>query len=232
MARMARLYLAGCPQHLIQRGNNRMPCFRVEADYQFYLEHLEKAAKRHGVAIHAYVLMTNHVHLLLTPADAGACPGMMQSLGRRYVRYFNDRYSRTGTLWEGRYKSTLVDSDAYFFTVSRYIELNPVRAKIVQFPAGYYWSSYRINALGSPSTLLTPHRLYVGLGSTEQTRQERYCRLFDHPIEPDLIAELRQATNHAWVFGTEGFKEKISAAVNRRTCSRGWGGNRRQWQER
>lgn len=230
MARMARLYLPDCPQHLIQRGNNRTQCFHEESDYRFYLDHLQEAASEHGVAIHAYVLMTNHVHLLLTPSDAGACGGMMQSLGRRYVRYFNDRYGRTGTLWEGRYKSTLVDSDAYFFAVSRYIELNPVRANMVRNPAEYHWSSYGSNALGFESTLLTRHKLYVGLGRSDVTRQSCYRDLFDREIEPQLLEELRDATNHAWVFGTEKFKKAISATVNRRAFSKGRGGNRRSAQ--
>ena len=148
MARLPRLYVPGCSHHIIQRGNNRDACFFDEKDYAFYLQQLKISAEQSGVAIHAFVLMTNHVHLLVTPSTANACAKMMQSLGRKYVQYINLTYRRSGTLWEGRYKSTLVDSDSYFLTVSRYIELNPVRAKMVTSPSEYVWSSYRANAMG------------------------------------------------------------------------------------
>ncbi|MCP5148395.1 MAG: transposase [Pseudomonadales bacterium] len=227
MARMARLYLPGCSHHVIQRGNNRAPCFTQESDYRRYLEYLSAAAIHVGVAIHSFVLMTNHVHLLLTPKSAGDCGKMMQSLGRRYVRYFNDCYGRSGTLWEGRYKSTLIDSDNYFFTVSKYIELNPVRAKMVRHPGDYPWSSFHSNALGVPCDLLTPHDLYLGLGHCALERQHNYKALFESETAVEILDELRRATNRAWAFGSEEFKFRISSGVNRRPVSMGWGGDRR-----
>ena len=227
MARMARLYVPGCAHHVIQRGNDRTACFRQRNDYLRYLEYLQSAAELHSVAIHAYVLMTNHVHLLLTPDDAGACGRMMQSLGRRYVRYFNSAHGRTGTLWEGRYKSTLVDTDSYFFTVCRYIELNPVRAGMVQHPAEYPWSSYLCNAQGKDFSLLTPHSLYLGLGRHPGDRQRCYRAMFDQCIPQELIEDLRRATNHAWAFGGDSFRTAIADTVNRRAVSRGWGGDRK-----
>lgn len=230
MARMARLYVPGCSHHVIQRGNNRCSCFRDRSDFLSYLEYLTEASNEHCVAIHAYVLMTNHVHLLLTPCSAESCGKMMQCLGRRYVRRFNDRYKRTGTLWEGRYKSTLVDSDNYFFTVSRYIELNPVRANIVTDPAQYPWSSFRSNAQGSPSDLLVPHGLYERLGTTREERQQRYSKFFDEDLSADVLEELRHATNHSWAFGSEDFLNRISPMANRRPESRGRGGDRRRGQ--
>jgi len=146
MARKPRVFLQGVAQHVVQRGNNREPCFFAEADYQFYLECLAESATKYACQLHAYVLMTNHVHLLVTPENESSLSGMMQSLGRRYVRYVNHTYKRTGTLWEGRYKSSLVQSENYLLTCSRYIELNPVRANMVETPAEYRWSSYGHNA--------------------------------------------------------------------------------------
>jgi len=227
MARMARLYVPGCSHHVIQRGNNRCRCFQAETDFLVYLDILTDAASTHDVAIHAFVLMPNHVHLLLTPTHSQSCSRMMQSLGRRYVRYFNDRHGRTGTLWEGRYRSTLVDSDNYFFTVSRYIELNRVRAKLVRHPVDYPWSSYQGNALGRPWETLIPHDLYLRLGSTPTERQNHYEQLFEHDIAPDILELLRDATNRSWAFGTDEFCAQISSEANRRVSSRGWGGNRR-----
>jgi len=178
MARLPRLYLPGCAQHVIQRGNNREVCFYDEADYNAYLSFLKEAATKYQVAIHAFVLMTNHVHLLVTPSNEQGISRMMQAQGRKYVQYFNFTYGRTGTLWEGRYKSTLVDADNYLLTVSRYIELNPVRANMVQHPSEYPWSSYRGNALGKPIQLLTPHSIYRQLGKIDKQRQSAYRALF------------------------------------------------------
>lgn len=148
MARQPRYVLPGQPQHVIQRGNNRDVIFVAEADYRFYLDKLKDACDRMGCEVHAYVLMTNHVHLLMTPYEENSLGRVMQSLGRRYVQYFNYRYRRTGTLWEGRYRATLIDAESYLLTCYRYIELNPVRAGMVSHPGDYPWSSYRSNALG------------------------------------------------------------------------------------
>ena len=151
MARLPRLIVPGFPHHVIQRGNNRQRIFETQADYAFFLELAQEHASQFGVAIHAYVLMPNHIHLLATPQTAqDALPKMMQAVGRRYVRHFNDSHGRTGTLWEGRYKSTLNDSERYLLTCSRYIELNPVRAGMVERPDAYQWSSFRCNADGLP----------------------------------------------------------------------------------
>ncbi len=170
MARQPRLNLAGMPQHVVQRGNDRQPCFFNEDDYAHYLTGLNEACQKESCAVHAYVLMTNHFHLLLTPMQAGCVGRTMQSLGRRYVRYVNDRYRRTGTLWEGRFKSSLIDTDSYLLQCHRYIELNPVRAGTVEDPGHYAWSSHGHNAFGRHNPLLHSHPLYLALGSTNATR--------------------------------------------------------------
>ena len=160
MARLPRYVIPGQPQHVIQRGNNRDIIFVADEDYRFYLQKLEDACKKYNCDIHAYVLMTNHVHLLLTPQSENGISQVMQSLGRSYVQYFNFRYRRSGTLWEGRYKATLLDSESYLLTCSRYIELNPVRAQMVKDPGEYPWSSFGFNALGQADNLITPHAVY------------------------------------------------------------------------
>jgi putative transposase len=227
MARLPRLYVPGCSHHIIQRGNNRDACFFDEQDYAFYLQQLQISAEQFGVAIHAFVLMTNHVHLLVTPRAADSCAKMMQSLGRKYVKYINLTYRRTGTLWEGRYKSTLVDSELYFLTVSRYIELNPVRANMVANPSDYTWSSYRGNAMGKEIRLLTPHPVYLALGETTAQRIIRYRSLFGDVIPLDTLDQIRDCTNKSWALGGSKFKAQIEAAANRRIESRGWGGDRK-----
>ena len=170
MARLPRIDLPGQPQHVIQCGNNRSVIFVADEDYQFYLEKLNAACQKYECDLHAYVLMTNHVHLLITPHHIGAIGKLMQMLGRYYVQCFNHQYQRTGTLWEGRYKATLLDSDQYLLVCSRYIELNPVRANMVSHPSDYPWSSYAFNALGKENALLTPHPLYLALGRDETKR--------------------------------------------------------------
>lgn len=227
MARLPRLYVPGCSHHVIQRGNNRQACFFDEMDYAVYLKKLRDASDKYQVSVHAYVLMTNHVHLLVTPSDELGMSRMMQSLGRYYVRYVNKAYRRSGTLWEGRYKSTLVDNDNYLLTVSRYIELNPVRAAMVQHPSEYPWSSYRSNAMGKAIELITPHALYQQLGDTCEQRQANYCQLFRGRIADYTLAEIREATNKAWVLGSDRFKKEIELVANRRAESMGWGGDRR-----
>ena len=178
MARMPRLFIEGFPQHVIQRRNNRSVSFFCDADYAFYLQKLKQAADAQNVLIHAYVLMTNHVHLLVTGPDAQAIPNMMQSLGGCYVRYINLTYQRTGTLWKGRYKSSMVDTSSYFLTLSRYIELNPVRAHMVRLPGEYPWSSCRHNAMGMKETLITEHDEYIRLGKSRSARIKCYRALF------------------------------------------------------
>ena len=227
MARLPRLYLPGCAQHVIQRGNNREACFYEEADYKAYLSFLKDAAVKHQVMIHAFVLMTNHVHLLLTPSDERGVSRMMQALGRKYVQYFNYAHNRTGTLWEGRYKSTVVDADNYLLKVYRYIELNPVRANMVEHAADYPWSSYQANAGGKAIQLLTPHPLYNGLGKTEKARQAAYQTLFNGTMPEQDINAIRHATNKAWVLGDERFKTQIAQKTGRRAEPLGRGGDRK-----
>ena len=170
MARQPRIDLPGIPRHVVQRGNDRHACFADERDYRSYLIELHDAAHKHDCAVHAYVLMTNHVHLLVTPSRQGTLSRMMQAIGRRYVGCFNARYRRTGTLWEGRYKAALVDSERYVMGCYRYIELNPVRARMVPTPTDYRWSSHAHNAHGEHSAMLTPHASYLKLGSTPQNK--------------------------------------------------------------
>lgn len=227
MSRLPRLYAPGYAHHIIQRGNNRTPCFFEEADRWRYLAFLVEASMKHQVAIHAYVLMKNHVHMLVSPQTAESCGRMMQSLGRRYVRYFNDRYQRSGTLWEGRYKSTLIDNHKYFFAVARYIEMNPVRAAMVKNPADYQWSSYMANGHGKYDALLTPHKLYLDLGCDGSRRQREYQMLFEHDVNQQLEDELRETTNKGWAFGSETFKAELQKTANRPFESAGWGGDRR-----
>ncbi|UTA47809.1 transposase [Simiduia sp. 21SJ11W-1] len=227
MARLPRLYLPGCAQHVIQRGNNREACFYDEADYRAYLSFLKDAAAKYDVAIHAFVLMTNHVHLLATPSSEQSVSRMMQALGRKYVQYFNFTYNRTGTLWEGRYKSTLVSENNYLLTVYRYIELNPVRANMVAHAADYPWSSYQGNALGKPIQLLTAHPLYNQLGKNNADRQKAYRGLFRGRMAECDVRAIGEATNKAWVLGDDRFKAQIEAKTGRRASPSGRGGDRK-----
>ncbi|MFN3710323.1 MAG: transposase [Alishewanella aestuarii] len=214
MPRQPRFSLSGYAQHIIQRGNNRQVCFFTRQDYSVYLERLQHYAQQHQVAIHAFVLMTNHVHLLATPQIDNGLSLMMQDLGRYYVRYVNKSYGRTGTLWEGRYKATLVDNDRYALAVSRYIELNPVRAGMVDHPAAYPWSSYQANALGKAIQLWQPLPAYLALGTNEAERQQSYRDLFDKPFSDKVLAEIRLASQGEWVLGTERFKQQIHTQLN------------------
>ncbi len=228
MARLPRFVLPGQPQHVIQRGNNRQIIFQADGDYRFYLEKLYDAAEKHQCDIHAYVLMTNHVHLLVTPHTENGIGKMMQMLGRYYVQYYNDCYKRTGTLWEGRYKATLIDTERYLLTCMRYIELNPVRAvDMADHPSEYPWSSYRFNALGHTDRLVTPHREYKRLGATAAERQSAYRQLFRTRIPAMTLEAIREATNKAWVLGGDRFKSKLAKKLSRPVVSRGQGGDRK-----
>ncbi|MEG3618435.1 transposase [Magnetovibrio sp. PR-2] len=227
MARLARFNIAGVPQHIIQRGNNRQAIFFHDDDYAVYLEKLQEYGEKYQVAIHAYVLMTNHVHLLLTPSTKTGISQLMQSLGRYYVRYVNQAYQRTGTLWEGRYKSTVVDTEEYFLTVSRYIELNPVRAKIVRKPKNYPWSSYTHNALGADNALLSAHPCYLALGRSKAKRREAYENLFTDRIPAATLDDIRTNTNKGWVLGNDQFKSEIAKKAKRRAEPKPRGGDRK-----
>jgi putative transposase len=217
MARLPRFYIPGQPLHAIQRGNNREPIFGGDADFRHYLCCLEEAAEKHRLIIHSYVLMTNHVHLLATPSHETSLPKTMQSVGRRYVQYFNYSYGRTGTLWEGRYRSTLIDSDAYLLTCMRYIELNPVRALMVMHPADYRWSSYRANAFGEANDIVRPHETFLGLGNSDNERRTAYRQLFSGQLSVADVEMIRDATNRAWALGNDRFREKIEALSGRRS---------------
>ena len=227
MARQPRVILSGYPHHVIQRGNNRNVIFAGDGDYRFYLEKLGDACRRHGCRIHAYVLMTNHVHLLMTPETETGISHAMQSLGRSYVRYFNDLYRRTGTLWEGRFKATLVDTDEYLLSCYRYIEENPVRAGMVASPADYPWSSYRHNALGEEDALVSAHDGYLTLGADASDRQQVYRALFGTPLDEDTLSNIREMTNRGWVLGNDRFRERIEALAKRRTAPKPRGGDRK-----
>lgn len=218
MARLPRYFVKGQPQHVIQRGNNREPIFAGDDDHRFYLECLQEAVERFKLNVHAYVLMTNHVHLLASPQEDVSISKTLQSVGRRYVQYFNHAYGRTGTLWEGRFKATLIDTEAYLLTCMRYIELNPVRAGMVEHPADYPWSSYRANAQGIPNGLLTPHSLYRRLGASDGERQAAYRQLFRVQLSKADIKAIRDATNKSWVLGNDRFKARIETLSGRRTA--------------
>ena len=220
MPRKPRFNLQGVPQHVVQRGNNREPCFFAEEDYQRYLADLSESAVKYSCRIHAYTLMTNHVHLLVTPMVDYGISNMMQALGRRYVYYINKSYNRTGTLWEGRYKSSLIDSDRYLLTCMRYIELNPVRANMVAHPAEYAWSSYQANAQGAENTIIENHPIYTGLGIEDQERYGAYRDLFYQCVNEGVIHQIREALNHELVLGRSSFKDKIEKTLNRQARPR------------
>ena len=211
MARLPRPDLAGIPQHVVQRGNNRLPCFLDDEDRQRYLQCLLQALARFDCRLHAYVLMDNHVHLLVTPAEAGGVSRLMHTFARNYAGVFNRRHGRTGTLWEGRYKACLVDSDGYFLACSRYIELNPVRAWIAAEPADYAWSSYRANAAGMFDPLVNPHASYLALGSDRRTRVAAYRQLFDEALPASRVVEIRQYLHQQKALGSDRFRAWVEA---------------------
>ena len=216
MHRRARLILPEIPLHVIQRGNNRSVCFNAEDDFLFYLDWLARSAHDTGCAIHAYCLMTNHVHLLFSATTADGPGALMKQLGQRYVQYFNRAYRRSGTLWEGRFRSCLLQEEGYLLECHRYIELNPVRAAMVEHPAMYRWSSYRTNAQGERSPFLKPHALYAGLAETEEARQTAYRELFRYQLDPGLVDELRSATNGNYVLGNARFQAEMAALLGQR----------------
>jgi putative transposase len=217
MPRRARLSVAGIPWHIIQRGNNRSPCFYADEDYSLYLHYLGELSKKFDCAVHAYVLMTNHVHLLLTPEREDGAALLMKHLGQRYVQYINRTYQqRSGTLWEGRFRSCLTQTETYVLACYRYIELNPVRANMVRHPREYRWSSYRANAEGKPNTLITPHDMYQRLARSATGRQEAYRGLSKAHIDDVLLNEIRTSTNGNYVMGSERFQEEIGMMLGRR----------------
>lgn len=216
MPRQTRYGLVGIPQHVVQRGNNRQMTFFAQEDYRYYLACLREACSCHQCQVHAYVLMTNHVHLLLTPLQPNTIAKVMQSVGRRYVRYVNDVHRRSGTLWEGRYRASLIDDENYLLTCCRYIELNPVRASIVCNPGDYRWSSYAHHVGERVDPLVTDHARYLALGQIAAQRYAAYRDLFRVHIDPEAIAKIRETANRCSVLGTERFKDQIEQALSRR----------------
>ncbi len=206
MARLARNVAAGQPHHVIQRGNNRQAIFVDDVDRRRYLDWLGEIASEHQLSVHAYVLMPNHVHLLLTPPTSESLSRAMQALGRRYVRWFNDRHERSGSLWEGRFRSNVIDSDRYLLTCSRYIELNPVRAGLVGDPGHYRWSSYAHHVGVRIDHLISDHALMWGLGNTPFERQNAYQRLFEVALTTDDLDLLRKAANRGRNISQDGIR--------------------------
>jgi putative transposase len=204
------------PLHLVQRGHNRGACFFGEQDYRAYLGWLGEALQREQCVLHAYVLMTNHIHLLVTPRDAGTIPRFIMAVGRRDVQHINHTYGRTGTLWDSRYRSSLVQEDTDLLLCQRYIELNPIRAGMANDPATYRWSSYRANALGQADALLSPHPLYLALGQDKAGREEAYRALFRSALDEDPIRELRMALNQNQPIGNARFYAEIEAMTGQR----------------
>jgi putative transposase len=205
MPRQARLRIPGWPLHVIQRGNNRQDCFGEERDFRVYLLLLDELSSLHGCDVHAYVLMTNHVHLLLTPRGPYGASPLMKALGQRFVQYVNRKHARSGRLFEGRFRSCIVDSDEYLLRCHRYIEMNPVRAGMVAHPSRYKWSSYLANGEGRPCDFLVPHALYIGLASEAEERRRLYRALFELPEPPSELREIRQAVNSGKALAGESF---------------------------
>lgn len=226
MPRQRRYRIPDIPQHVIARGIDRNACFFDPSDYRRYLELLQEASAKHACLVHAYVLMTNHVHLLMTPRTPDAVPRTMQAVGRRYVQQTNARYGRTGTLWEGRYKATVVCCERYLLRCSRYIELNPVRAGIVPDPGDYPWSSYGHNALGSRNGLLSEHEAYRDLGGTPNARQAAYRGLVSELLSDEEVERIRRSTRMGRPLGSDRFKSEIESLIQHRLPSDSWGGVR------
>jgi len=216
VSRRPRLDLPRVTQHVVQRGNDRRPCFFSEVDYERYLRDLREISMHEGCEIHAYVLMTNHVHLLVTPTHTGQIARMMQSLGRRYVRYVNERYHRTGTLWEGRYKACLVGTDQYLLRCYRYIEFNPVRAAMVARPEDYRWSSHRCNAFAASDSLVRPHPAYIALGAHSEQRCAAYRTFAAETSADGELDEIRLYLQRQYALGPNRFRDAIEAQLGRR----------------
>ena len=216
MPRRARLRIADMPLHIIQRGNNRSACFFADADYLVYLRHLHELAARFACAVHAYVLMTNHVHLLLTAHEPDGASNLMKHLGQRYVQYVNRSYKRSGTLWEGRFRSSIVQVENYLLRCHRYIELNPVRAGMVEHPADYRWSSFGANSMGKPDRLITPHPAYLSLANDAAGRRSTYLEMFRNALDANELEQIRSAGNAGYALGNERFRKEIALALGRR----------------
>ena len=216
MPRPHRIQLAGIPQHIVQRGIDRQAVFFRDSDREIYLEALAESAAWYGLAVHAYCLMTNHVHLLVTPRVDDALSRAMRRLGSRYVAYINRQHGRSGTLWDGRFRACLVNSESHFLVCQRYIELNPVRAGLVRGPADYPWSSLECNGLGGAKRMLTPHAAYLQLGDSVEQRCMAYRNLFSEGLDDVLLNQVRDAVQHNHVLGNERFKRQIEKMLARK----------------
>jgi putative transposase len=216
MARLSRLTLADQPHHVIQRGNNRQVIFHLPADYQTMLDMLDENARKFDVALHAYVLMDNHFHLLATPHTPEGLPQMMQAVGRSYVRYFNDRIKRTGTLWEGRYKSTLIQTERYLLACMAYIDLNPVRAGMVGQAREYAWSSHAHYIGLRTDKMVTPHSLVWELGNTPFAREAAYAELVHAGISAGQRQALTDSVLRGWALGEPDYVKKLQQMTQRR----------------
>jgi putative transposase len=216
MARLPRLTIPGYPHHVIQRGNNRQPIFATDEDYRELLALLEEHARAAGVAVHAYVLMSNHVHLLATPETADGIPQMMQAVGRRYVRFFNRRQVRTGTLWEGRYRSTIIQAERYLLACMAYIDLNPVRAGMVDAPESYPWSSHGHYVSGRPDRLVTPHPIWWELGNTPFAREAAYRELVHAGLSEAQQQALTDSALRGWALGDAAYVADLQRRTERR----------------
>ena len=208
--------LPGVAVHVVHRGNNRAPCFIKDEDREFYLFHLTRLLPRADCGLHAYCLMDNHVHLLVTAKAATGCAALMKAIAQLHAQYINKNYGRSGYLWESRFKSCLVQSEDYVFACYRYIELNPVRAGLARRPDEHPWSSFTANAMGQPSPLITPHDQYLSLGKNPAERQAVYREMFGSHLSAERLEEIRSATNGGYVFGSRDFKRVVSQALGRR----------------
>lgn len=213
MPRKRRFYLPGVPAHIVQRGHSRNPVFFESEDYHAYLGWLQEASERYDCKIHAYVLMTNHIHILATPEEKNGISLMMQYVGRYYVPYINYTYGSSGSIWEGRYKSNIIHDEAYLLTCMRYIELNPVRADMVKSPGAYRWSSYQVNAQGKDNDIINCHPLYKSLGKTKAQRQDAYKSLFKAHIDEKQLGVIRTSWQTGTPLGNNYFKQKVEAKL-------------------
>ena len=216
MARLQRAAPIGVPVHILLRANNRQQCFKASSDYAAFLWWLREYSEKYKVDVHAWVLLKDHLHLLSTPNTAGGMSRMIQALGRQYVRFFNQQNLRTGTLWEGRYRSCLVQPGNYLLEVCRYIEMNPIRLSLVNYAGDYNWSSFQVNAKGKPSALCKQHAEYLKLGETKQDRIEKYLAYCEQTTNEDLLKEIRDSTNKGLAIGDESFKMEVEKMTGRR----------------
>ena len=227
MARLPRIVIPNQPLHIMHRGNNRQDIFESEEDMIRIKEDIDYALEKSGCQLHAYVVMTNHLHLLITPESKEQLAVFMQAMASKYVRYFNAKHQRTGTIWEGRYKSCLVDSEQYLFTLYKYIEMNPIKANMVETSTDYPWSSYAHNALGQTDALISEHSLYLELGRDIETRCESYKALFDGLDLAKQNAGITQATERGEAYGSDVFHQRIEKIISRPTRLAAHGGDRK-----